>query len=136
MILHWILYFINCYISKSLNLLALIGWSPNIIIKETAESICLSLYCCLLNLSSGDLPYSWKKGHVIPLFMKSSSNSVLNYHPITLTSIISRVLESFILLKILYQVILLTMPCFATTNIASCLKILHYTAIDSYELLH
>ena len=49
----------------------------------------------LLNktLEEGDIPLDWKMAFVSPIFKKGSKNNVENYRPISLTSIISKIME-------------------------------------------
>lgn len=48
------------------------------------------------SLTLGEIPTDWKIGWVIPVFKAGSHNSPLNYRPISLTSIPSKILEHII----------------------------------------
>ena len=48
------------------------------------------------SLDEGILPESWREGHVIPIHKKGSRNQASNYRPVSLTSIVVKVLESVI----------------------------------------
>ena len=63
--------------------------------KECSEHIAPSL-CSLLNfsLSRGKLPYEWKTADITPLQKKDSKEPAKNYRPISLLTIISKILES------------------------------------------
>ena len=45
------------------------------------------------SLNEGRLPQSWKDGHVTPIFKKGSRTKVENYRPVSLTSVICKVME-------------------------------------------
>ena len=57
----------------------------------------------LLNLSlqSGTLPTEWKLANIVPLLKKGSANKAENYRAISLLSLVSKLLESCILNKII-----------------------------------
>ena len=48
------------------------------------------------SLSSGVLPDEWKQAHVVPVFKKGQRNQASNYRPISLTSLVVKILESII----------------------------------------
>ena len=64
------------------------GIAPKIL-KETVEQICMSL-------QEGIVPLEWKEANIIPLFKKGSRNKSVNYRPVSLTSVICKVLETII----------------------------------------
>ena len=67
------------------------------VLKETADSISLPLYILFTkSINAGTLPAAWKQGHVTPIYKKGPRCLVQNYRPITLTSIIGKILESII----------------------------------------
>ncbi|KAG8433513.1 hypothetical protein GDO86_017703 [Hymenochirus boettgeri] len=45
---------------------------------------------------SGDVPLDWKKADVIPIFKKGSRSQPGNYRPVSLTSVVGKILESLI----------------------------------------
>ena len=67
------------------------------ILKETAQEISLPL-SLLFNKSmrSGCLPKDWKKANVIPIYKGGSKGEPANYRPISLTSVVVRVMERII----------------------------------------
>ena len=72
------------------------GWPP-VVLKETADSISLPLYLIFVkSLNQGLVPSSWKRGCVSPIFKKGARNLPQNYRPITLTSIVGKILESLV----------------------------------------
>ena len=72
------------------------GW-PTKIIKECADTICTPLAKLYSkSLSSGSLPKDWKIAHIVPIFKKGNKQLASNYRPISLTSIIGKVMESIV----------------------------------------
>ena len=49
-----------------------------------------------LSLQEGIVPLEWKEANIIPLFKKGSRNKSVNYRPVSLTSVICKVLETII----------------------------------------
>jgi ribonucleases P/MRP protein subunit RPP40 len=49
-----------------------------------------------VSLQSGEVPQDWRDASVAPLFKKGSKNNPENYRPISLTSIVGKILESII----------------------------------------
>ena len=68
------------------------------LLKETAEQIAPSL-TLLYNksLETGVFPDEWKLGNIVPIHKKDNKDHVENYRPISLLSIISKVLERCVL---------------------------------------
>ena len=52
----------------------------------------------LLNktMDEGCIPQGWKMAHVSPIFKKGARNKAENYRPINLTSIVCKLMESFV----------------------------------------
>ena len=74
------------------------GW-PLFANRETAEQICRPLSLLFTkSLESGILPQDWKwaRAQVTPKFKKGDRHLPNNYHPISLTSPIIRLMESII----------------------------------------
>ena len=72
------------------------GIAPKIL-KETVEQICTPLaYVFNMSLQEGIVPLEWKEANIIPLFKKGSRNKCVNYRPVSLTSVICKVLETSI----------------------------------------
>ncbi|MES9905174.1 MAG: reverse transcriptase family protein [Sedimenticola sp.] len=67
------------------------------ILKELNNEICESL-AVLFNktISEGRLPSQWKFAVVVPLFKKGNKKKAENYRPVSLTSVVCKVLESII----------------------------------------
>ena len=72
------------------------GW-PLWALKETADSICIPLSILYSrSLDTGVLPDGWKRGHVTPVYKRGGHSCPNNYRPITLTSVVGKILESII----------------------------------------
>ena len=50
-----------------------------------------------MSLQEGIVPLEWKEANIIPLFKKGSRNKSVNYRPVSLTSVICKVLEQIII---------------------------------------
>ena len=67
------------------------------ILKESSNE--LSLPVCLIfskSFSEGELPQDWKDAIITPLHKKGEKEFASNYRPISLTSIVCKVMESII----------------------------------------
>ena len=72
------------------------GVAPKIL-KETVEQMCTPLaHVFNMSLHEGIVPLEWKEANIIPLFKKGSRNKSVNYRPVSLTSVICKVLETII----------------------------------------
>ena len=47
-------------------------------------------------MEEGDIPTEWKSASISPIFKKGAKNNAENYRPISLTSIVCKIMESFI----------------------------------------
>ena len=85
---------------------------PAKLLKETASIIAPSL-CKLFNksLRLGTVPEEWKLANVVPVFKKGSKDYTENYRPISLSSIVSKVLERCILMQMKYHLSQLINKC-------------------------
>ena len=72
------------------------GISPKIL-KETVEQISMPLaHMFNMSLQEGIVPLEWKEANIISLFQKCSRNKSVNYRPVSLTSVICKLLETII----------------------------------------
>ena len=49
-----------------------------------------------MSLQEGSVPLEWEEANIIPLFKKGSRNESVNYRPVSLTSVICKLLEAII----------------------------------------
>ena len=72
------------------------GFNVNFI-KILADVVAIPIsYIFNFSMSSGTLPTPWKKSVVSPIYKKGNKNDPNNYRPISLTSIICKVMEGII----------------------------------------
>ena len=70
---------------------------PPKLLKEIVEQISTPLAKLFnLSLEEGIVPSEWKEANVTPLFKKGSRNKPENYRPVSLTSVICKLLETLI----------------------------------------
>ena len=70
---------------------------PPKLLMETVEQISIPLARVFnLSLKQGVVPFEWKEANIIPLFKKGSRNKSENYRPVSLTSVICKLLERLI----------------------------------------
>ena len=67
------------------------------LLKEIVEQISTPLAKLFnLSLEEGIVPSEWKEANITPLFKKGSRNKTENYRPVSLTSVICKLLETLI----------------------------------------
>ena len=67
------------------------------VLKELATELCVPLSKIFSkSLDEGKLPEVWKRANITPIYKKGDRASPSNYHPVSLTSIVSKVLESIV----------------------------------------
>ena len=71
--------------------------TPPKLLKEIVEQISTPLAKLFnLSLEGGIIPSEWKETNITPLFKKGSKNKPENYRPVSLTSVICKLLETLI----------------------------------------
>ena len=72
------------------------GITPKLL-KEIAEEISVPLAIMFnLSLREGTVPPEWKHANVVPIFKKGSRCKAENYRPVSLTSVVCKLLESLL----------------------------------------
>ena len=67
------------------------------ILKETSENVALPLSIIFKqSLSTGQVPEDWKLANITPIYKKSSKFAAENYRPVSLTSIVCKIMEAII----------------------------------------
>ena len=67
------------------------------ILKELAATLSIPLKVLFQkSLDTGDLPAAWREGEVVPIFKKGDRSHPGNYRPVSLTSIICKVMETLV----------------------------------------
>ena len=64
--------------------------------SRTAQELCLPLSIMFKKSLQTSVPDIWKQALVTPIYKKGNRSKVENYHPISLTSTIGKILESII----------------------------------------
>lgn len=77
---------------------------PSRILHKCATFIAPSL-CSLYNMSmrNGEIPNEWKKANVVPVHKGGDRNDVKNYRPISLTSVLGKVMEKLVNARLLHH---------------------------------
>ena len=70
-------------------------------LKECAQALSHPLHTIFkASLTAGYVPRDWRRANVTPIFKKGDKADALNYRPISLTSVVCKVLEKLIRIKI------------------------------------
>ena len=70
---------------------------------EILEPLC---YLFNLSLSTGKLPYEWKEATVVPIYKKGDRTLASNYRPVSLTSVVCKLLERLIRDELLKHIVI------------------------------
>ena len=70
---------------------------PSRVLRELAAAICVPI-CSLFtrSLTSGSIPEDWKLATVVPIFKGGDRQEPSNYRPVSLTSVLCKVLEGLV----------------------------------------
>ena len=72
------------------------GITPKLL-KELAEEFSVPLAIMFnLSLHEGTVPHEWKHANIVPIFKKGSRCKAENYRPVSLTSVVCKLLESLL----------------------------------------
>ena len=75
---------------------------PAILLAETAEELTVLVTIIFRkSLEEGHMPNDWRKASITPIFKKGNRSSPNNYRPVSLTSILCKVMETLVKKKIL-----------------------------------
>ena len=67
--------------------------SPRVL-RECSDNLCYSLALLFgISMQQGKLPDTWKLANVVPVFKKGERHNICNYRPISLLSVVSKVME-------------------------------------------
>ena len=67
------------------------------ILQELVSHIALPITVILKqSAKDGKIPKDWKQANVIPIYKKGSKNIAENYRPVSLTSLVCKLMEKFI----------------------------------------
>ena len=70
---------------------------PGRLLKEAAEELAPGLaHIFQISIDNGKIPLDWKSALVTPVFKKGNRSTPSNYRPISLTSIVCKILEHVI----------------------------------------
>ena len=84
---------------------------PKILYEIRNEIVEPLTYIFNKSLSESELPSDWKNATVVPIFKKGKKNLASNYRPISLTSVICKLLEKFVRDKLLDHLIQNNLIC-------------------------
>lgn len=67
------------------------------VVKNLAEELCDPIFMLFSkSLNQKKIPESWKIGNITPIFKKGDKRLPMNYRPVSLTSVVGKVLEKFV----------------------------------------
>ena len=75
---------------------------PAILLVEAADQLTFPITSIFRkSLEEGQIPSDWRQANIIPIFKKGSKCSPNNYRPVSLTSILCKVMETLVKTKVL-----------------------------------
>ena len=70
---------------------------PNIVLKMCSKSLAPGISALFQkSLDTGELPKDWTDANITPVFKKGDKHAAENYRPVSLTSVLSKVLEQLV----------------------------------------
>ena len=70
---------------------------PGIVLKKCASSLSTPLSNLFSKIYySGNVPMDWKQANVVPIHKKGDKTDISNYRPISLTSLVAKIMERII----------------------------------------
>ena len=70
---------------------------PNVVLKECAVELAPAVaFLFQRSIDTGTLPVDWTNANVVPVFKKGDRHRPENYRPVSLTSVLSKLLEHII----------------------------------------
>ena len=67
------------------------------VLKELNTELAKPLFILFRKtLECEQIPTAWKEGQITPIFLKGDKSSVSNYSPVSLTYVISKVMETLV----------------------------------------
>ena len=70
---------------------------PNIVLKMCSKSLAPGITALFQkSLDTGELPKDWTDANITPVFKKGDKHAAENYRPVSLTSVLSKVLEHIV----------------------------------------
>ncbi len=80
------------------------GLHPRLL-REMADVLCKPLTTIFnLSLSSSELPSQWREAVIVPIYKKGSRSDPANYRPVSLTSVVCKLLERCLTEKIIHHI--------------------------------
>jgi len=73
---------------------------PPVVLKTTPDNVILGLNSYFLSFASGKFISVFKQAKMVPVFKKGFVTDVNNYRPISLLSVISKILEKLMYIKV------------------------------------
>ena len=85
---------------------------PPILFKRLKHILCypLALFHNQL-VSVGHVPREWLAAHIVPVHKKRITSDVYNYRPISLTCVLSKILERIIVGRLFYTIFIVIIFC-------------------------
>lgn len=75
---------------------------PIIVLKETVNEISPVLKNIFQHsLDTADIPSDWKNANIVPIFKKGDRTKPANYHPVSLTAVVSKMIEHIVVSQVM-----------------------------------